>query len=295
MKDRWQPQYRLVAPIRGLFHRFAYMGLVLAAAALMMLAKADTLLLERVRTQVTDTMAPILDVISRPLASAQRVADEIRAMSNLYAENARLRAERSRLLQWQEVARRLEAENGAFREMLNFKPSPEASFITARVIADTGGAFVNTLVVNVGAREGISNGQAVLTGEGLIGRIYGVGARSSRVLLITDLNSRIPVLVEETGTRAILAGDNTDRPRLIHLPGNARVSEGDRIVSSGHGGAFPPRLPVGIVASVSDNAIEIQPFVDRNRVDYVRIVNYGLDGILQVPRTSDGAGRKSPR
>ncbi len=268
-------------PIKGLIQRFAYVGLVVAAFGLMLLGKADVLLVERIRTQVTDALAPILDVLSRPVATVSDVVDQVRELASLHEENAGLREDKVRLLQWQTAARRLEAENKALRALLNFVPGPEASYVTARVIGDTGGAFAQALVLNAGMRAGVRKGQAVVTGDGLVGRVAGVGTRSTRVILITDMNSHIPVLVERTRTRAILAGDNTEELRLIRLPPGAAVSAGDRIVTSGHGGAFPPGLPVGVVASVSDAGIGVQPFVARNRLEYVRVVDFGLRGILQ--------------
>ena len=295
MKDDWRNNYRIVAPLKGLVHRFAYLGLVLTAAALMMLGKADVLLVERARIHVTDALAPILDVLSRPVAAAAELAEQVSALVDLHVENSKLREERARLLNWQMVARRLDAENKAFRELLNFKPVPESTFITARVIADSGGAFANSLVLNAGSRDGVEKGQAVVTGEGLVGRIHGVGARSARVLLITDLNSRIPALIESTNTRAILAGNNSERPHLIYPPSGSVVSPGERVVSSGHGGAFPPGLPIGVVTLISNGGIEVQPYVKRDRIEYVRVVDFGLKGILQSPgERAPGAETREP-
>ncbi len=295
VKEPLRFEQRLTAPIKTLAHRFAFMSLVLAAFGLMLLGKADTILMERVRTHATDAIAPILDVLSQPIAAVSGVVDQVYGLVNLRAENVELREHRDRLLQWQSVARRLEAENQTLRAMLNFRPAPEARFVTARVIADAGGAFAHSVVLNAGSDAGVVKGQAAITGEGLIGRVVDVGGRSARVLLITDINSRIPVLIEPSRTRAILAGNNTDHPRLIHLPSGAMVSPGDRIVTSGHGGAFPARLPVGVVASVGDAGITVQPFVERNRLEYVRVVNFGLDGILRLPQRSRPGARKRGR
>ena len=267
-------------------HRFTFIGLVAAAFGLMLLGKADVVLVEKIRAQISDAFAPLLDVASRPVATANEIIDRGRELADIRQENAALRQANDRLLQWQSVARILEGENKALREQLNYIPDQKASFLTARVIADSGGAFAHSLLVNVGSQVGVTNGQAVVTGDGLVGRVAGFGSRATRVLLITDLNSRIPVLVESTRTRAILAGNNSDRPRLIHLPPGVSVSPGDRIITSGHGGVFPVGLPVGVVDSVSEAGISMQPFVRRDRIEYVRLVDFGLKGIIPLPGTA---------
>ena len=283
MKDNSHTISRIAAPIRGMAQRFSFMALILLAVALMMLGKVDIALMESVRANVTDAVTPILDVISKPIVSVNKMISEAKGFYSVREENLILKQEKDRLLQWQAAARKLEIENKNLRGLLNFPVEPAAGFITARAIADTGGAFANSVVINAGNKSGIRKGQATITGEGLVGRVTDVGARSSRVLLITDLNSRIPVVLQSSQARAILAGDNTHRPKLIHLSPGASISQGDRIVTSGHGGAFPPGLPVGLVASVNEKGINIEPFVERSRVTYLRILDYGLNGIVETP------------
>ena len=283
MKDNSHTISRIAAPIRGMAQRFSFMALILLAVALMVLGKVDIALMERVRANVTDAVTPILDVISKPIVSVNKMISEAKDFYFVREENLMLKQEKDRLLQWQAAARKLEIENKNLRGLLNFPVEPAAGFITARAIADTGGAFANSVVINAGNKSGIRKGQATITGEGLVGRVTDVGARSSRVLLITDLNSRIPVVLQSSQARAILAGDNTHRPKLIHLSPGASISQGDRIVTSGHGGAFPPGLPVGLVASVNEKGINIEPFVQRSRVTYLRILDYGLTGIVETP------------
>jgi rod shape-determining protein MreC len=261
--------------------KFAYFALVGLALGLMIFAKAETAVIEQTRRVVTDAAAPILDVFSRPVASARAVVDEARALAAIRERNAQLARDNARLLHWRDAARRLEAENTVLRDLLRYKPGPEASYISARVIADSGGSFAHSLILNAGARDGVEKGQAVVTGLGLIGRTVDVGQRASRVLLITDLNSRIPVLIERGRVRAILAGDNTGRPRLVHMPSGSAASPGDRVVTSGHAGAFPPGLPVGVVTEVANGTIRVRPFVDHDRLEVVRVVDYGLSGILR--------------
>jgi rod shape-determining protein MreC len=287
---------RLFQPIGGLAHRFAYVSLVVAALGLMVIGKIDVPLMDSFRAKVTDAVAPLLDALSRPAVTVSRAMDHVRDLTRLRVENDRLRQNEARLLQWQAAARNLEAENKILRDLLNFRPGPEPSFITARVIADTGGAFAHSLILNAGSREGVRKGQAAVTGRGLVGRIAGVGTRSARILLITDLNSRIPVMVGANPTRAILAGNNSDRPKLVHLPSGETVAVGDRVVTSGHGGALPPGLAVGVVTQVNENGIRVQPFTRRTRLEYIRLLDFGLDGILKGPLPKSApAGKKRGR
>ena len=270
--------------IRNLLQRFAYLGLILAAFGLMMLGKAETVIVEEVRARINDAFAPILEAVAEPAETVRSYLNEGRQLIELHEENKRLTEENQRLLQWQTAARKIQEENEILRGLLNYQTGPDASYQAARVISDDGGIFSESMLIYAGAREGVNNGQAVITGEGLVGRIAGVAYRSSRVLLITDLNSRIPVMIESSRARGIMAGRNEDKPVLTKLPPGTIVSPGDRIVTSGHGGAFPQGVPVGIISSVDDVTVEVTPFVDSQRLEIVRVVDYGLDGILDRHR-----------
>ena len=280
MKQRAGLPSRLGPSLKALIQRFAFLLLVAAAVGLMVLGKADTAVVERARVAVTDALTPILTLLSRPAAGLAGVIEEARMLAAIHSENARLREEQARLLQWQAVARRLEAENRALRDLANLAPNPGQRFITARVVGDLGGAFVRSVLVAAGVREGVRKGHAVVTAEGLAGRVFEVGQRSARIILLTDINSRIPVVIERTRDRAVLAGNNSDRPQLLYLSVEAAPVPGDRVVTSGHGGVFVPGLPVGVVTAVTDGVVEVQPLVNWDRMEYVRVIDYELPGIL---------------
>ena len=246
---------RLAAPLRALAQRFSFLLLVLASIALMMVGKIDALSVDNARARVTDAFAPILEAISRPAATAAHVVESVVEVQNAFEENQRLKAENARLLQWKQAALRLEAENNSLRSLLRAVPEPSSSFITARVIAAPGSSFLRALVVTAGRRDGVRKGQAAITGAGLVGRVVEVGEWSSRILLLTDINARIPVVLESSRQRAVMAGDNSDQTRLLYLPPEAPIQVGERVVTSGHGGLFPPGLPVGVVASASERGV----------------------------------------
>ncbi|SCA55655.1 Cell shape-determining protein MreC [Candidatus Terasakiella magnetica] len=270
--------------IRNLLQRFAYLGLILAAFGLMMLGKAETIIVEEARARINDAFAPILEAIAEPAETVRNYLDEGRQFLSIHSENVRLTKENQRLLQWQTVARKVQSENETLRGLLNYQVGPESSYQAARVISDDGGIYSESMLVYAGNREGLKNGQAVVTGEGLVGRIAGVAHRSARVLLLSDLNSRIPVMIESSRARGIMAGRNEDKPILTKLPPGTIVSPGDRIVTSGHGGAFPQGIPVGQISAVDDISVEVTLYVDTTRLEIVRIVDYGLEGILDRNR-----------
>jgi rod shape-determining protein MreC len=172
----------------------------------------------------------------------------------------------------------LQKENRELRDLAHFKSEPGLAYISARVIADTGGAYTRGLIVTAGKTDGVREGMAAMTGEGLIGRVVEVGDWSSRIILISDLNSRIPVTVAETGDRAILAGDNSASPRLMFMPRDSAAAEGSHIVTSGHGGVFPPNLPVGTLQNPDHGAYIVTPAADLGRVTYVQLVDFDLKG-----------------
>lgn len=250
----------------------------------MLLGKADTVLIERIRAASADLVSPVMNIVSRPAASINELTDKIYNLAHLYEENERLRRENQQLLAWQQAARNLSHENARLRDLASYTSPPALHLVTSRVIADMGGAYAHSLMISAGSRDGVAKGQAVISDEGLIGRVAEAGYQASRVLLITDINSRVPVVIENSRDRAFLSGDNTNRPLLTFLTADAAVAPGDRILTSGHGGAFPPGIPIGIVSSVSENAVRVAPMFRRHQLEYLRVADYGLQGILSNER-----------
>lgn len=273
--------------------RVAFLGLIAAAVILMIFGKTETPMVEQLRTRVVDLFVPVIEAVGRPLGTVGWTADRLGDVANVHAENARLREDNQRLLQWEQYARRLDGENQRLRELLQVRPDPEAQGLTARVIADAGGSFARSIVVAAGARDNLQRGHIALAAEGLVGRVSDVGDRGARVLLITDLNSNVPVLIERTRQRALLSGDNSARPRLVIIGGGGQPEIGDRLITSGHGGVFPPGLPVATVVAVGEDSARAQPLVDLGRLEFVRVVDFGLQGL--IPPVPQPAPRRPTR
>ena len=257
---------------RGPAQRFGFLFLAFAAFAVMLLGKAETLVVERFRMHATDLVAPVMDGLSRPLATLSAGVEQIDGLLEVHAENARLREQNARLMAWRDRAHVLASENAVLRRLTNHVAEHGETFVTVRVVGDSGGVYARTVLVNGGAGDSVAKGNAVVNADGLVGRVAETGLRSARVLLITDLNSRIPVLAERTRARAILAGNNSGLPGLDFVSPNARLRSGDRIVTSGHGGMFPPGVPVGRVVGPPGGPIRIRPFAEVDRLEAVRVL-----------------------
>lgn len=271
------------AQLRATLQRTAPGLLIALSVALIMLGKADQGVFASLRTAVTDDSAPVLAALSRPLGLAAAAVERVRGIAMMYQDNQRLERDNARLLQWQQVALKLSEQNARLRNLLHAVPDKAPSFVTTRVIGSSGGGFVRTLMVDAGTDQGAARGQAAIAGDGLVGRLTEVGSRAARVLLITDLNSRVPVVIARSHENAILAGDNSDQPRLLFVKDPEAVKIGDRVVTSGDGGVFPPGLPVGVVAGSEGGVPRIEPYARLSQLDYLMIVDYGLTQGLPAP------------
>ncbi|WP_374764870.1 rod shape-determining protein MreC [Yunchengibacter salinarum] len=228
----------------------------------------------QVRGTAGDVVAPVLDLLERPISATQSGLERLAGVSDIYLENQRLTDENDRLRQWRAAAIQLRRENERLRTMLKVPGREVPIAATGRVIGVGGGAFERSVIINVGRADGVSRNWPVVDRFGLVGRIIHVGQWSSRVLLVNDLNSHVPVRIARTGDLAMGEGRNSERLRLTFLPPEARVQDGDRVTTSGHGGVYPPDLPLARVVSVGREEILMSPLAGLDRLDYVRVLAY---------------------
>lgn len=266
---------RLAVLVRSLADRFGLGLLVGLSVLLLLMGKADMKVASLLADRLRDVAVPALALLRQPVVAVRAAVDKATALVNVYEENERLRDENRRLLAWQAEAAKLGVQNQALRRLLNVPAVPEApAWTTVRIVADSGGVFVRTVLVDAGADQGITAGMPALAANGLVGRVVDVGRRSARVLLLTDFNSKIPVVDARSGDQAILEGDNTEQLALRFLPLGASFAVGDRLLTSGHGGMLPPGLVVGEVTAVADGKPLARSFVDWQRLDYLSLLHY---------------------
>jgi rod shape-determining protein MreC len=246
---------------------------MVVAIVVLLLGRAEASIFDSARAKFTDWSAPAIDVIRGPIDMVQHWGNALSAMFTVYEENVALREENEALRRWQDVALTLEEEVTRYEELLNAVPDLEMPSMAARVIGQSSRPFTKTLILNAGTNQNARKGQAVIDHRGLIGRIYVAGANTSWVLPVTDLNSRIPVVIRPSNRRAILLGNDTIAPYLRLDTGEIEVKEGDRVFTTGDGGVLPPELPVGVVVGDEDD-LRAALFSNPRSADFVRIVDY---------------------
>jgi len=265
--------------------------MIALAFGVMLLGKADTQLVERLRNTLSDALAPIYAAVSHPVSAVDGAIGEIRSLATLRSDNALLREENERLRRWHATALGLEAENALLRRQLGFLPEGAPNFHAARVVADGGGTYARAVLLSIPPQHGIRKGQVALDERGFVGRVTEVGSRSARVLLATDMNSRVPVTLEASRARAVMAGTNGARPRLAHWPEGVIPQEGERVVTSAQANAFPAGLPVGVVRRNQQGSLEVELFARLDHLEMVRLFDFGLSGILPP----EAVARPEPR
>jgi rod shape-determining protein MreC len=259
--------------------RTANVLLILLSFSLMFLGKADIAALRNARMGASDFMAPLMDIVSSPVRGIDTMVTGIRTVTSLRAENVRLEAENDLLKRWRRRAEILESENRQLRSVTGAVAPERRTPLTARAVTAPGGSFAHTVLIAVGYESGIRAGNPVVTADGLVGLVVDVGKSYARVLMISDINARIPVILASSSWPALAIGQNGVFLELAFLPEEAKPQIGELVLTSGHGGVLPAGLPVGRVNLVQDNFVRVQPAVDFRSLSYVSVLTGGIEGI----------------
>ena len=255
---------------RGTQQRFSLFVLVILSIILIFLETIEAKPLNKVRSFVKDVVYRSATIVSFPLKSVNNFAGFLDNHLNLYRNYIELIKDNNELKNNISKTDFLELENSQLRKLIDEQIESPSNLVSARVMIDKQSPYLNSFVINIGNNEGIKNGMAVLDGKNFIGRIVDVNFFSSRVLLVSDLNSKIPVLSEPSGSHAILSGHGTNEPTLEYLSKNNGIQDGDKIYTSGKEGIFTPGLVVG-KAKIEKNKIKVLLFSDLDQITFVNI------------------------
>ena len=236
--------------------------------------RVDNPRVERLRTQILDQIIPNFSWAAAPIRFTTDLIGSFQSYRRIYAQNQEMLRELKKMQEWKERAQLLEQENARLLDLNNVRLDPRYTHITGVVLADSGSPFRQTVLINVGKRDGIVDGWAAMDGIGLVGRISGVGNTTSRVILLGDSSSRIPITIEPSNQRALMIGDNTARPPIEFLEKPDLIRPGDRVVTSGDGGVFPADLLIGRVVQETSGRLRVQLSADTQRLEFLRIIRH---------------------
>lgn len=266
-KDRTQGEDYL-APIRRLFVG----ALVVFLFALFLLWRIDSPRVERLRMQIIDATVPNMAWLSRPVTGLTNMMRDFQSYQRIVVQNQELRRELQQMKSWKEAALQLRQENARLLDLNNVQLDPRLTYVTGEVLADSGSPFRQSVLLNIGARDGLRDGWAAMDGIGLVGRISGLGDSTARVVLLTDTSSRIPVRIQPLGETALIMGDNSSAPPIDFVENPEKVRPGDRVISSGDGGVLPAGLLIGQVAQDPGGRLRVRLAADYERLKYLRVL-----------------------
>jgi rod shape-determining protein MreC len=267
--------------------------LILLSISLLVLSRLDHVSTHAVRWRVTEVMTPVLSALFAPLEPVRWAARQLPELFQASKELEKVRDENQRLKSWEWRAKELERKLQDVTELSKAVRETGFEFVTAHVIANSSGAFARSAMINAGSENGVRIGYPVLSGDGIVGRIVDTGGAAARVLLLTDLSSRIPVLVGRNTVRAVLAGDNGAYPRLTYMASDAVIAAGDDVVTSGIGGLFPRGMKIGTVVETA-RGLRVKPDSNLDGLEYVSVLQYQsptLDITQAPPQSNSGAVR----
>ncbi|MGA0541815.1 rod shape-determining protein MreC [Neotabrizicola sp. VNH66] len=257
--------------------------LVLVLLGLFILWRIDSPRVERFRAALVDAVVPNMDWALAPVTRIMGMVEDFQSYTRIYEQNQELKRELQTMKAWKEAALQLEQKNARLLDLNQVRLDPKLTHVTGVVMADSGSPFRQSVLLNVGARDGIRDGWATMDGIGLVGRISGVGERTSRVILVTDTSSRIPITIQPSGQKALLSGDNSPLPLLEFIENTDEVRPGDRVVTSGDGGVFPAGLLVGQVVMGSDRRLRVVLAADYQRLEFLRVLrSHELEPIMDA-------------
>ena len=264
----------LVKPLKAWWQKTSFAVGIVACILFVIMDRGGVNHVKEIRINLTDAVLPITQTIFHPINSISNFVDDFKNLNQAREVVKVLEAQVRELQEELIVTQGLMTQNKRLKEQTNFVDFPDTKIITGRVVALSGGPFVKSMLINIGQDNGARLGQAVMSEYGLVGVIVEVASSFARVLQITDINSQIPVVTENTRDPAIIKGDNSRFLKLKFVPNGSLLAVGDRIVTSGHGGLLPPDIPIGHIAEIDGTSVLVSSLVDWDRLDYIRVLDY---------------------
>jgi rod shape-determining protein MreC len=261
--------------------------LILFCLILVFLGKLDLIAIRNIKAFLSDFLAPITFALNKPVKELAVVFEDVKSAGSLREENIRLKSEVRKLRVINSKTSSQELELLELRELLKVLPESKNKIVTGRAITSPGGVFANTVLINAGKDYGIVIGQPAISSVGLVGYVVNVSLKTSRILLIMDINSMIPVYLTSSNWPAVVQGQNGKLLKIKFLSSKAKPVEGEFVQTSGHGGRLPPGVNVGKVVKSFSGKYYVKPAVDFHRLTYISIITNKSSSTI-LPKSFDG-------
>ncbi len=223
---------------------------------------------------IVSVSAPVVKIVYFPFNTIIDLSLNFNDLVAAKKENKVLKEELAHLRDFYIKSLDINNENKELREILNFVSAKSSTYKSARIISKSHPSFSQRVFVEGGKNLEIKEGSVVVGNKGVIGRIVEVGDTKSRLILLNDAGSRIPVITSKSRARGILAGNNSDSLEILYLPKGREIPVNDWVFTSGDGDTLPPGLLVGVVKKSENGKVTIQMVEDVNEEDIVTIIDY---------------------
>ena len=256
---------------KGNKQKFSLLALIIASIVLLSLESFNSKSLDFVRSTIKVVIYRASFIASVPGNTISPMFSTIRSHFKIYEKYELMKLELQQLKDQQSQIAYLKTENVKLKKVIDDTNINSYESITSKVLVDKESPFLKSVILNKGFKSGFKKGMPVLKGSYFVGRITEVNYLSSRVLLVSDLNSKIPVLIEPMGYQAIMSGTNDDLALLDFLPKNHQLEVGNLVYTSGTDGIFFPGIPIGRVELIEEK-FHVKFFSDLNQLYLVNVI-----------------------
>ena len=256
---------------KGNKQKFSLLALIIASLVLLSLESINSKSLNFVRSAIKDVIYRTSFIVSIPGNAISPMFTTIQSHFEVYEQYELIKLELQQLKNQQNQINYLKTENNKLKKIIDDTSIYNYETITSRVLVDKESPFLKSVILNKGFKSGLKKGMPVLKGPYFVGRITEVNYLSSRVLLISDLNSKIPVLIEPKGYQAIMTGTGKNLALLDYLPKNHQLEAGNLVYTSGTDGIFFPGIPIGRIELIEEK-FNVEFFSDLSQLYLINVI-----------------------
>ena len=256
--------------------KFSLLTLLFLSIFVLILSNYNIKIIKYIKFGINEFVYRASFLISTPEKKIKNINSQIKDHMKIYEDYKNIELELETLKQKELITKFLKMENEKLRKLIN--ESINSKEILAKVLIDKESPFLKSIILNKGSKDKLKIGMAVVDGVYLVGKVIEVNFTNSRVLLLSDLNSKIPVILEPIGMQAVVSGTGGDYGKIEYTKkeySDEIISNEIIVYTSGLGGLFKPGIPVGKISKKNTNQINF--FSDFRQLEYAKIISHSIE------------------